>query len=508
MILSNESLSISEKINIIQNVIKLTESDPEQGSILWASERQIGGSDMAAVQGKGYFGKGFFEVVKEKIFNNSNFTGNLATRFGRIMEEFSRRFIEKVFTTEVWELKSLPNQLKYTSYSPDGVTVMNVFKQLLMVLLEFKTPLSRIPDGKIPNEYLPQIKAGMCALPMVSGSVFMNTMLRICNINDFKYNFEYNTRVHKGDISVCKSRPNTHKSKLDKVLAFGVCVFVQTKEQIINAKNKANEIDPILLQLGLTEGTVNKKSNGDIFISYDIVSPEDDLFENCDLSKEQQLINANNLEKNINYYYNNPNNNNNNNPNNNNNNYKNALLHQHEKDFGNHNENDLDMILNYADKKHILSSFHIPPFIVNDNLAQMEFMNKCGLVQENKINPNYINAESQQYFIETMKMVRKELEESNTVIVGILPYKIFKMDLIYQKNNDPNFIKSTISPQIEMYSKIKVKCNEIDQMNLSKDEKENKKYEVLYEYFPNKAPVNTGSETLLQIMEDDKDSLF
>ena len=89
------TVAIQEKIKIIEEVIHITSYDPAQGSKEWASERQIGGSDTSSVMGRGYYGKGFFDVVCDKIFGSS-FNGNLATRFGRVMEEVSRKFLKNI----------------------------------------------------------------------------------------------------------------------------------------------------------------------------------------------------------------------------------------------------------------------------------------------------------------------------------------------------------------------------------------------------------------------------
>lgn len=498
------SLSIHEKIKIIEEVINITAYDPAQGSKEWVSERQIGGSDTSSVMGKGYYGKGFFDVIKDKIFGSS-FTGNLATRFGRVMEEVSRKFIEKIFNTHVWELKSLPNQLPYTSYSPDGVAVAQLFGRLMMLLLEFKTPLSRIPDGKIPKEYLPQIKAGMCAIPMVEGSLFVNSMLRLCSLRDFKYNFEYNTNLHKSDTTTCKSRPIPHKSKLDNIVAFGMTVLVQNEIQYKNSLENADNayIDPLLTELGLNEGKVSS-SYGNTFIVFDSgPSLEDELLRGKVLSITKTLNNIYrtiNLKKRLysrfakitnippNYLETSKNIDSTIDSINDlefDNLFEQSLLYENEKEYGAETETTIDSILNYVDNKMMLDAFHIPPFIVSENLGRMEIFQKCGWKSQN-INPDKVTADVRIYFLESMEHLRNQLKEQNVKIVGVIPYKIFKMDIIYQPNDEPQFIQN-LKPQIDKYAEIKTKCAAIDKDNsIDIEEKNNRKWNIVYEYFPDK----------------------
>jgi hypothetical protein len=491
------NVSIDDKIAIVLKIIELTQDDPAQGSKAWASERQIGGSDTSSVMGRGYYGKGFFDVVRDKIFG-SCFNGNLATRFGRVMEEVSRLFIEKIFTTTVWELKSLPNQLVYTSYSPDGVTVAQLFGKMLMLLLEFKTPLSRIPDGKIPKEYLPQIKAGMCAMPMVDGSLFVNTMLRICNLKDIKYNYEYNTILHKSDCKVTQSNKIPHKSKIDQVVAFGLMVLVQNEIQYKNAlENAEDEIDPILVELGLTEGRV-VNSHGKIFITFDDgVSFEDNLLRKKSLSIDKTLENiyrtANirkadpNLTEDKNFSA--------------------AMLYENEVDYGFEGENSIDTILNHVDNKLMLGCYHLPPYIVTENLGRIDLFKSQG-ISPAKIDPVAITAEVRKYFIDAMDNIRNAFKEQNVRIVGFVPYKIFKMDFIYQPNTEPDFIKN-LKPQIDKYADIKKKCNEVDADNqLNDEEKNSRKWEILYEFFPEKKPADVENNKNDLLSKIDEDSMF
>jgi hypothetical protein len=466
---SPKSLSINEKKDVIIKIIEMTSNDPLQGTKEWAERREIGGSDTSSVIGQGYYGKCFFDVVWEKIFG-SNFSGNFATRFGRVMEEATRKFIERLFDTIVWELKSLPNQLQHTSYSPDGVTILSIRNKMLMVLLEFKTPLSRIPSGKIPKEYLPQIKAGMSAIPMVDGALFVNTMLRICSLEDMKYNMDYNIDIHKADLKKPKDKPSY-------ILAYGIIVISQRPEQHEKASIEFKETrlieKKILLQerIDYKEALDNykrKEQLKNVFYSH--------LAQNgfkSPMMSEYSTV-APELKTEI---------------------YSELLLNSNEFDIGRENEISTNIIFNFIDKGY-LSAFHIPPYIVVDNLDRIEILG----IPKGQLNEKLVTSEVQIYFNEAVECVRSQIKDH---VVGLIPYKIFKMDMIYVENEEPEFIQ-TLKPYIEKYTEIKAQCKEIDNMNIPIEEKNTCKKQVLYKYFPEKKDdTNQISESMQAVLNED-----
>lgn len=467
---SPKSLSIHDKRKVLNEVLEYTLNDAEQGSVQWRNERELGGSDTASIMGKGYYGRGLFDVVRERIFG-SNFSGNIATRMGRIMEDVPRKIIEKIFNTTVHELKSLPNQLNHTSYSPDGVAVLKLFNKIIMVLLEFKVPLSRIPDGKIPREYLPQIKSGMCALPMVDGSLFVNSMLRICPLRDFSYNLEYNTKLHKSDLTTCKTRPNSHKSKLEHIYAFGLSIIVQNKIQ--------RQASLQYLQAMEVVPTTNT-SYGNSFVIFDGPSFETKLLNNPGPGARSDSTEQKDWYQ--------------------------SLLLNNEVDYGNESESTYDRLFSYIDEHKLVSVFTIPPFVVNENLGNIELLKQEHYILP--IQPNVISNEMHSYFSSSMEFLRSQLEAQSVDIVGCIPYKIFKMDIIYQPNDEPLFIKN-LKPFIDKYAEIKEKCSNIDRLPISDEEKNNMKWNVLYEHFPDKKPTDHdkseefGFEITNKILNDD-----
>jgi len=492
-----KDISLEDKVKLINRIIEVTSFDAKQGSKEWAEGRQIGGSDAAAMIGKGYNGKGPYDVIKGKFFPET-FSGNLATRFGKIFEDVGRLIVQKIFQHNVWEFKSLPNKLEHTTFSPDGVTIACILKKLMLILLEFKTPLSRIPDGKIPKEYLPQVKAGMCAIPFVDGALFVNTMLRLCSLKDFGYNFNYNTRLHKQDITTCKTRLISHKDKLNEVLALGMVVLIQTD---INRSNVKEHFD----DNNQEDGKVID-SGGKSYVVFDTgPSFEDELLKTDMLDGDRaiQSIYSRHKSRNMLYtkfkhYHQNldiPNFTEN---------YENsifagkterndelfklfqsALLNSNEKEFGSETENDTAKMFEYIEEEKFLKIQHIPPYLVNKNI------DKIPLLREYKISSEYPTHESDEYithdawiyFIEHLNRARQDWEGYDIHIAGVIPYKIFKLDLVYIPNNEPNWMEC-MRMETEKYGKIKSEIEALVEEDLN--EKNQMKHNIILNYFPEK----------------------
>lgn len=120
-------------------------------------------------------------------------------------------------------------------YSPDGIGVVHMTDRGMpwtismapdiradkkCVLFEIKCPLSRWPDGSIPELYKPQVRGGLVATnEYTQRAIFVDTMFRICSLAELDDSSLYNTRFH------------SHSEFLDgiKPLARGVLNIYQTQ---------------------------------------------------------------------------------------------------------------------------------------------------------------------------------------------------------------------------------------------------------------------------------------
>lgn len=235
----------NDKLKIVKEFIDSNCNLAPQGSEEWLKTRQsiIGGSELSILIGKNPFSS-IGDLVANKC-NLSNYVGNMATKWGNVFEELTRIIIQMIFLPDIslkeeciYETGSLEGVIPHHRFSPDGLTVLmfkygNVYKALI-ALLEFKSPLSSIPNGLIPPYYLPQVKAGMCDIDMSEIGLFVNNMFRKCSLSQFGKNPKYNTLFHSSDIK--------KKIMVSNPLAIGIIGLYQTKEQVEKFKKKYNYI--------------------------------------------------------------------------------------------------------------------------------------------------------------------------------------------------------------------------------------------------------------------------
>lgn len=505
------TLDLTYKVKLIEMIKEATSDDPEQGSKEWAEGRQIGGSEAAIMLGSTVYGKTAYDVIKDKIFPGG-FFGNLATKFGQTFEEVGRLVVQVIFRHKVWELKSLPNKLKHTTYSPDGLTIAYLFKRFMLLLLEFKMPLSRIPDGKIPKDYIPQIKAGMCAIPFVDGALFVDTMLRVCKLNQLNYNFEYNLRLHKQDTTTAKAkhRQICAKDKLDMVCGFGMVVLYQNDlcrsnvtehyEDFLNDEKITSfgGESIVVFQTGPTfeEELLKPKPCRDnhhriryrnSFYEYLFSQgkiPTNILFDNKNTVEGFHKLNESEL-------------------------FCRALLNINETDFGDEIANNYEKMFEIIHEKKFIQTKYLDPYLVYKNVEKLPVFKSNDFPTSEYENYEESVINSHIHFLQEMDALRIAWEETDNKIVGVIPYKIFNLQMIFTENKEPKFMDA-MQPILDIYDNIK---KEIADIKIDDEIEKNKaKYDVLFKYFPDKKPLEIAEqssvdEALLKMALDD-DGLF
>jgi hypothetical protein len=226
------------KLRILNEFIEKNKDLAPQGSPEWLAERQhsVGGSEMAVVAGVNPYQKADRLVAQKVGF--SEFNGNIATRWGKLFEDNTTRICEILFDidSKIKETGSLAGAIRTQRYSPDGLAVIKMIciehddegnemevEQYCTVVFEFKSPYSGIPAGFIPHHYMPQVKTGMCSIPITDFALFINNMFRKCTFDELGTSVKYDTNFHSSDI---KRNADQHAP-----LSFGMILFYQTKEQ-------------------------------------------------------------------------------------------------------------------------------------------------------------------------------------------------------------------------------------------------------------------------------------
>lgn len=151
---------------------------PAQGSAAWLEKRVlgIGGSELATVMGNNKY-KTRRALIEERLGMAPKFNGSLATRWGNVLEGLSIQYLEARLGVKISQFGSIPTDVEYFAYSPDGVAC---FPGDVIKLIEIKNPYLRTPNGKIPPQYKAQVYSGLDAVPLASEALFCDFHVRRC----------------------------------------------------------------------------------------------------------------------------------------------------------------------------------------------------------------------------------------------------------------------------------------------------------------------------------------
>ena len=237
---SEDTLAILKNINfeskvyetykheILNEFIEKNKHLAVQGSPAWLADRvySIGGSEMSTITGENPYSN--IEKLVALKTGFSKFSGNIATRWGKLFEFTTQMITSIIFDINIKETGSLEGAVPSQKYSPDGLAVMKVqfdetinnerieTNEFCIVLFEFKSPLLSIPDGSIPKHYLPQVKTGLCSIGITDFALYISNMFRKCSFGDLDLSAKYDTYFHNKD---------AQKINVERALAFGVIIF-------------------------------------------------------------------------------------------------------------------------------------------------------------------------------------------------------------------------------------------------------------------------------------------
>lgn len=432
-------------LRILKNFLDANKDLAEQGSDDWLAIRKytIGGSEMSIITGDNPYSK-LDDLISQKV-GFSKFTGNIACRWGKIFEIVTTQITEKVMNIDkIYDTGSLEGAIEGQRYSPDGLAVVKIkcsdtidnelleSDEYCIVLFEFKSPYSSVPTGIIPNHYLPQVLTGLCSIPICDFAIFINNVYRKCSISDLNLTTTYDINFHSRD----------KKLEPTEVLALGINIFYQTNEQ----KNK-------FMQKYMNEFNIKTNIIDSYYTESESVSETEsdsaqDIFNN--INKQDTSIYSNIpslyrfMERKI------------------------KLIEKHSIDFGESNYyefNDLlalydeDLISLHVCKPHICEAYY-----KNDFLKSQEL--KSDILDDN------------QDFIESYK---KEITDFPNII-GFLPWKLFKSDIIIQER-DPEYLN-------KYKDDINYVLNILKNINSSKTDFE--KIKKFKQYFPDSKILNNN----------------
>ena len=219
---------------LVDAFVELHGKAPRQRSAAWLAKKQfvVGGSELAALIGWSPYSS-FEKVLGQKCCFPA-WAGNVACRWGTFFEAVCERLLEIDCGTRVsgTDIHVDAGWLGYRGHanSPDGYCVLNLVREkpgqpagsslagqwailhtdqeinaarherrATIVLLEFKAPYSRRPKAGIPRHYRPQVWSGLDLSPMAEFGLYVDTVFRICALEDLGDTPEYNASYHRRD---------------------------------------------------------------------------------------------------------------------------------------------------------------------------------------------------------------------------------------------------------------------------------------------------------------------
>ena len=206
---------------LIDQFIELYNNDIRQRDNKWYElmGTTIGGSEIAALIGVSPYSN-FYKVVESKIEickGNKpwNSVDNISCWWGTLFEDVITKVVEIDLGNIIKGTNICIQKYEGHRNSPDGFIVANFYKKddkyhiwttdlpkdiivlSMILLLEFKCPITRKVNGTIPKHYKPQVLSGLSVSPLAHKGLFVDSIFRKCSINQLGNNIHYDIDFHK-----------------------------------------------------------------------------------------------------------------------------------------------------------------------------------------------------------------------------------------------------------------------------------------------------------------------
>lgn len=207
--------------DLIDSFICVYNNDIKQKDTKWYNlmGTTVGGSEVAALMGLNPYSS-FYKVVESKIEicrGNKpwNSIENISCWWGTLFEDVITKYIE-IDLGNVVKGNNICIQ-KYEGHrnSPDGYVVANfcykdgkyhlwttdlstdLIDLSMILILEFKCPITRKITGNIPKYYKPQVLSGLAVSPIAHKGMFVDALFRKCSLDQLDNNPYYDINFHK-----------------------------------------------------------------------------------------------------------------------------------------------------------------------------------------------------------------------------------------------------------------------------------------------------------------------
>lgn len=266
-------LQAEQYLRIYDFVIAGYKNGIRQGGEKWKQSKRftVGGSSMATIMGMGY---GNISSLLTDRIGLTEFKARIEPQWGNLMEHVIEMFVEKVYDCKIMGENLYIEGPPGTAYSPDGLTVIDS----KITLLEFKAPYSRLPDGKVPKYYIPQVKMGLQILPICDTGLFIECVIRRCRFRDLNFEYTFDTSLVAKYIG-------------KEILAYGIIGFYVVGCEVMEIKKEFADYglnDLGMCSPGLFTKLMSLYNDKRIKVVYS------DVIRKCDIEDTDSVINATN----------------------------------------------------------------------------------------------------------------------------------------------------------------------------------------------------------------------
>lgn len=211
-ILNEYDTLLQRLLNFIEKHSNIQQHTPEWLRIFTDT---IGGTEIYKLYKPGTL----IRLMQEKLNGGSTTRKNQFVRivpftWGNLFEGIIRPIIEIILDTQIYG-NTICIKDGYFRYSPDGLGVVPCKKSggFTITLFEFKCPITRNPDGVIPERYKYQVRAGLVATEEITdNAMYVEGVFRKCSKNQLGDTPDYDREYHMSD----------HDDSYQKPLAWGV----------------------------------------------------------------------------------------------------------------------------------------------------------------------------------------------------------------------------------------------------------------------------------------------
>lgn len=238
--------------DLISQFVKLFNNDIKQRDKKWfeLTGTTVGGSELASIMGMSPYSD-LYKVVQNKIDNINGVKQPqfLACWWGTVFENIIEKVVELDLGNKIMGSNICIQKYEGHRTSPDGYVVAKFYEDedgyfiwttdmpksiislSLIMILEFKCPITRKPSNNIPNHYLPQVLSGIDVSPIANKGLFIDSIFRKCSMSQLGINRYYDISYH------------TKKEKLNLPICYGYLYIYSSIDMVKEIENICDEND-------------------------------------------------------------------------------------------------------------------------------------------------------------------------------------------------------------------------------------------------------------------------